>query len=446
MFSIYNLLTILFIKGASRYNFIEMLKNIFRRIIYIALSLLFMLVAITSSSWSPVDFSDKIRFYTRQFEFDYTGWEFSSVWGKLSNTSIGVVHYLNNSQQRKIIEDYFALLKTANGLKRNISEIYSDPNNSNPGEKAIPFEGELKKISTILINQKQFAESILQYQIGQAIQSLGLANIGTPLPPILFQTTELPKQLIVSPRTTISQEESVSLIAKMSLDEIIELENSVENSSNHSALVVSIGGVSTYPTMVINTTNIRYLIETVAHEWMHNYLFFRPLGLRYSSSPELRIMNETVASIAGEEISEAVLKMFYPSLIEQRMIEPKILQASLSESPPAREYFNFSKEMYATRVIVDDLLSQGKVEEAEYFMEERRLVFWENGYHIRKINQAYFAFHGAYADQPFSAAGKDPVGDDVRFFRARHSSLVSFIKRMSWMYTYSQLHITARAF
>ena len=132
-----------------------MLKNIFRRIIYIALSLLFMLVAITSSSWSPVDFSDKIRFYTRQFEFDYTGWEFSSVWGKLSNTSIGVVHYLNNSQQRKIIEDYFALLKTANGLKRNISEIYSDPNNSNPGEKAIPFEGELKKISTILINQKQ---------------------------------------------------------------------------------------------------------------------------------------------------------------------------------------------------------------------------------------------------------------------------------------------------
>jgi hypothetical protein len=39
----------------------------------------------------------------------------------------------------------------------------------------------------------------------------------------------------------------------------------------------------------------------------------------------------------------------------------------------------------------------GKVELAEEFMEERRQFFWKKGYHIRKLNQAYFAFHGAYA-------------------------------------------------
>jgi hypothetical protein len=423
-----------------------MVKNNLHRITYSILSLLFVMVTITSSSWSHIELSDKIRYYTRQYEFDFTCWEISSTWNKVTNTSLGVVHYLNNSQQRKAVEDYFALLKTANKLQQNISEIYSDPNNSNPKVKAAPFEGELKKVSTTLIKQRQFSESILQHQIGTAVQNLGLAGIGTPFPPILFQTTELPKNLIVSPRTTISQEESVSLKADMDLKEIIELENSVENISNHSALVVSIGGISTYPTMVINTTNIHFLIETVAHEWMHNYLIFRPLGMRYSSSPELRTMNETTASIAGEEISEAVIRMFYPNLVEQKVIKQNTLQASFSESPTTQDFFNFYKEMYETRVMVDDLLSQNKVEEAERFMEERRLVFWENGYHIRKINQAYFAFHGAYADHPFSAAGKDPVGDDVRIFRARQSSLASFIKKMSWMYTYSQLHFAARAF
>jgi len=211
-------------------------------------------------------------------------------------------------------------------------------------------------------------------------------------------------------------------------------------------LVVSIGGVGTYPTMVINTTNIRYLIETVAHEWIHNYLTFRPLGLRYSSSSELRTMNETTASIADEEISESVIRMFYPHLAEQREIKPKNLLASFSEVLPAQELFDFSKEMYETRVFVDDLLLKGKIEEAESYMEQRRLIFWKNGYHIRKINQAYFAFHGAYADHPFSAAGKDPVGDDVRLFRTRQTSLASFIKKMSWMYRYSQLQIAARAF
>jgi len=72
-------------------------------------------------------------------------------------------------------------------------------------------------------------------------------------------------------------------------------------------------------------------------------------------------------------------------------------------------------------------------------MEARRRIFWKNGYKIRKLNQAYFAFYGAYADEPFSAAGADPVGNDVRLLRARSRNLLSFIKKISWMSSYSQL-------
>ncbi|MFN2146414.1 MAG: hypothetical protein ACK2T7_13765, partial [Anaerolineales bacterium] len=104
--------------------------------------------------------------------------------------------------------------------------------------------------------------------------------------------------------------------------------------------------------------------------------------------------------------------------------------------PPA---FDFRYEMYKTRVRVDELLAQGDVEKAEKYMEYRRGVFWENGYQIRKLNQAYFAFHGAYADSPVSSAGEDPVGAAVRQLREQSNSLIAFIDAISKVKSYAQL-------
>jgi hypothetical protein len=95
--------------------------------------------------------------------------------------------------------------------------------------------------------------------------------------------------------------------------------------------------------------------------------------------------------------------------------------------------------MHETRVTVDNLLAEGKIIEAETYMETRRVFFWDHGYLIRKLNQAYFAFYGAYADQPGGAAGEDPVGTAVRALRAHSSSLVDFIHRISWLSSYEQL-------
>jgi hypothetical protein len=75
-------------------------------------------------------------------------------------------------------------------------------------------------------------------------------------------------------------------------------------------------------------------------------------------------------------------------------------------------------------------------------MEARRQVFLQNGYLLRKINQAYFAFHGAYADAPGGAAGQDPVGPAVRELRAQSDSLVDFVNTMSWMWSFEQLQET----
>ncbi len=108
--------------------------------------------------------------------------------------------------------------------------------------------------------------------------------------------------------------------------------------------------------------------------------------------------------------------------------------------PNARVAFNYNREMHRTRVEVDRLLAEGKVEEAEAYMEQRRLVFVNNGYSIRRINQAYFAFHGSYAESTGGGAqGRDPVGPAVYELREQSPSLAAFLKRIAWISNFEGL-------
>jgi hypothetical protein len=56
-------------------------------------------------------------------------------------------------------------------------------------------------------------------------------------------------------------------------------------------------------------------------------------------------------------------------------------------------------------------------------MEIRRLLFVENGYPIRKLNQAYFAFHGSYGT---SAAATSPLRAQLIELRSLTPDVKSF--------------------
>jgi hypothetical protein len=192
--------------------------------------------------------------------------------------------------------------------------------------------------------------------------------------------------------------------------------------------------------MVYQTNNLVGLSEVVSHEWIHNFLTLRPLGMNYLSSPELRIINETTASIAGKEIGRRVMEKYYPELLPPP--EPAAPPEPPSQDPepePAEPVFDFREEMRITRLKVDELLAEGQIEQAEQYMEERRIFFWDNGYRIRKLNQAFFAFYGAYADQPGGASGEDPVGAAVRKLRDQSDSLAEFLKKIAWMTSFEEL-------
>jgi hypothetical protein len=54
------------------------------------------------------------------------------------------------------------------------------------------------------------------------------------------------------------------------------------------------------------------------------------------------------------------------------------------------------------------------------------------------LNQAYFAFRGAYADEP-GEQGDDPIGPAILAIRAASPSLKAFIDRMAPITTLEDL-------
>jgi hypothetical protein len=407
----------------------------FGRLIRLAILVIITALLVPSSALSARDQQERVRAFTRDLEFDYVSWTLKA-WGvKINQSALGTSQYLPADTRRQVVLDYLDLVRQIRQTEGELNAIFSNPEIEDPEVAAAPVLEALERLNDQRNTLGPLAESVIQSQISATVAELELTVGGQPVPAVLYRTTPLPTALIVSPRDIIRQDKNISLQPDLRVDLRAELENKVDQELNVSSLVVDVGGIGVYPTMVMQTSNLDFMTEVVAHEWIHNFLTLRPLGMNYMSSPELRTMNETAASIAGREIGRAVLERYYPDQVPP---PPPPLPPETSEpiTPPA---FDFRAEMRETRVTVDELLEQGKIEEAEAYMEERRLFFREHGYIIRKLNQAYFAFHGAYADQPGGAAGEDPVGAAVRQLRENSPSLAAFLNRISWMTSFEQL-------
>ncbi|MFN3308057.1 MAG: hypothetical protein ACK44E_02515, partial [Anaerolineales bacterium] len=356
---------------------------------------------------------------------------------KIGQSALRTAHCLSPGERKQMVLDYLALIRQIEEADRELNRIYADPKTPDPYQAS---QAVRQRLSGLRQEEAQIApivEAILEDQLSQVIAEMGLAFGGQPIPPVSYHVSPLPSSLIVSPREVIRQDANISLKVGLTTDQKEALEAQVDQALNVSSLVVAVGGIGVYPTMVMQTTDLNWLSEVVAHEWIHNFLSFRPLGVNYGTSGELRTMNETAASIGGKELGLALIERYYPEFLPPP--PPETPSSSPPPQPAEPPRFDFRKEMHITRLQVDELLAQGRIEEAEAYMEERRVFFWENGYQIRKLNQAYFAFHGAYADEPVGAAGEDPIGAAVRKLRAQSPSLAAFLNRISWMWSPQQL-------
>ncbi len=378
--------------------------------------------------------SEAARRFTRSDEFDFVNWTLDALGVKLTQASLGAPFYFDERSRHQIVVDYFQVMDSILQDENQLDLFYTDPSVRDPATASAAVRDELAHLYARQRQIGPLAESILQEQITATLSDLSLTSGGQPIPPVLFHITPLPYNLVISPRDKIQEDASISLIPDLSVDQQVVLEDRVDHGLDVSSLVVPVGGIGTYPTMIERTTDLDWLSGTIAHEWTHNWLTLHPLGLNYDTSPELRTMNETTADIVGDEVGKAMLKHYYPELSVD--YTPQAINLPRG---PSKAGFDFRAEMHTTRVHVDELLAAGKITDAEAYMEQRRLFLWQNGYAIRRLNQAYFAFYGAYAAVPGGAAGEDPAGPAVRALRAQSNSLAAFLNRIAGMSSFEQL-------
>jgi hypothetical protein len=395
---------------------------------------------LVSSNLLPYDASEQPRAYTRSLEFDYVSWEVNAILLKDAQGSLDVPRYLNVDQQRQVVKQYLDLVAKIDTTQNKIEQIYADPSISDKNGAIAPFSNTLNQLKDQRSRLGPLAEEVMQSQVSSVLADLRLTTGGQPLPPLLYHVTPLPKALIISPRNVIREDNNISLDPDLSLEQMVALENKVEKSLNVSALVTGIGGVGTYPTMVMSTTDMDFLASTISHEWTHNYLTIRPLGMNYFASGDMRTINETTANLVGKEVGREMLRRFYPEYLPAPTPIPSPTPSGPTPTPSGPPQFSFNKEMHITRVNVDQMLKEGKIDAAEAYMESRRQFFWDHGYPIRKLNQAYFAFNGAYNDEPGGgAAGEDPIGPAVVKLRQESPSLAAFLNKISQVTSFDQL-------
>ena len=188
------------------------------------------------------------------------------------------------------------------------------------------------------------------------------------------------------------------------------------DAQGYSSLVVPIGGLATYPTMVLEGQRPLDAVIAVTHEWVHGYLFFTPLGQRYWSSQDARTINETTAEMVSRELG--------PRAARDLGVESPPTARSATPQPSMVQFRALMRE---TRVKLDALLQSGKIDEAEAYLRERRQDFLAAGFQIRKLNQAYFAFYGSYGD---AAAGVSPIPRQLGWLRAASGSPGEFLRRV----------------
>ncbi|MCB9006364.1 MAG: hypothetical protein H6656_03140 [Ardenticatenaceae bacterium] len=402
--------------------------------LWLKLFLLSLLCLLTfTREWPP--FGDEFYQITQlvgQRQFDFLSWETGAILDKAAGVLANNDAFLDEASRKQAVLDYLALLQQVQQLEADIAQIYADPAISKPDEATAVQQATLSQLRQRLTTLQPIAETIVQDQVGDILVEEGFGVLGQAWPPVMMKMTPLPSLLIVSPRDHIERIYGVSLIPGLSTAEMDALETAVFEQLNLSALVVPIGGLGTYPAMITETSSINWWAEVTAHEWSHHWMSFVPVGWHYSD-PQVRIINETIASIFDQEIGSRVIERYYPEFVPPPA--PDILPEVSPVEPPA---FDYGAELATTRIRAEELLAQGDIEGAEAYMEARRLVFRENGYGIRKLNQAYFAFYGAYAAVP-GATGSDPTGPMLLDIQANTRTPRAFMEAVASIATFADL-------
>jgi len=393
-----------------------------------------LLVTLLGVSCTPDQgFATRLRSIVKPYHFSIAKWEFNTIFDEAKQVVLGRDKKVDDETHK--VTEYFSSVEQIRTLKAEIEAI-------NAGRKQgdlASLETELNKLQRQKMALEGTVERVIERQIRETLSQQGIFNpidkyikLKVGFPPLNFKLEKPPHLLVLSPRDKIESMREIVLLQDISLPEMENIEAEVDE-LGVSSLVVGLGGFGgTYPTLVTDEASLQFTIDAVAEEWLHQYLTFKPLGFRYvldltgvSRNYEIATLTETLASMVSKEIGSIVYEEYYPQR-ENNGSQPQITASG----------FDFNREMRDIRRAVDKYLARGEIEQAEEFMEQKRQYLASKGYYIRKLNQAYFAFYGTYADRPTSIS---PIGIELKELRSQSASLKDFLETVAAMTSRQEL-------
>jgi len=392
-----------------------------KTIVFISLLLVLLL---SGGCASGRGFDAQLKSIVQPYLFSIARWESRAIPHEVNQLLFSRPEKIDDEVQ--LVTEYFSATERIKTLHSEIEAA-----KAGNGERDLAsLEAELNELKERKIALADTVERIIEKQIRDTLTEQGIYNpiieVRVGFPPMNFKLERPPYLLVISPREKIESMREITLEPSLVLEEMEDIEVRV-NELGVSSLVVALGGLgATYPTFVTNDASLKSTIEAATEEWLHQYLVFKPLGFLYlldltglSRNYEIATMNETLASMASKEIGSIVYEKHYSEY-----------ESGANQNQTPEPDFDFNREMREIRKTVDIYLAQGKIEQAEEFMEEKRQYLASMGYYIRKLNQAYFAFHGTYADRP---AFISPIGLELKELRNQTVSLKDFLNTVAQM-------------
>jgi len=388
-----------------------------------------------------------------QVSLDHTyglvSWEFENFFDKWRHRVWTALPWTPTSEadRRRALDRYVVLVDELRIAKDLLSEASSE-NGSDQGN----VSNAQLAVDRLIAERDGFrdgVEEFLEQAVADAIRSAEVDLVGSFVwPPVDFRIDSPPKLLVTSPRDVIRRDEDVLIDPEISIDDIEKIENELAEVANISAVVLQTGGLASYPN-VIPTADLERLLDVAAHEWLHAYLVFNPLGRAYFDGGDIRVMNETLADIFGQEVGLRV----YSEITGEPYVAPVRPETAMrntesknpdgpdgsdSDEETGADDFDFNRFMAETRARTDELLEEELMDEAESYMESRRIELLDHGHTIRKINQAYFAFHNTYAESPSSTS---PIARYLWDLRDQVDTVGELVKLLRPLGTYKEFEL-----
>ncbi len=404
------------------------------------LALLFLLAGATSPR---LDDKRITLMLSGDAQFNFYAWEVEAIARKVAYGLLAPQRFMDDTSRARFVLTYLDDVATAQQLTAEINRIYTDPTIHDP-EHVIAAQAEsLAQTRAILKQSAPLAEAILGEQIAITLSDAGFGWLGQLFPPLSGTFTPLPQMMILSPRERIENVYTLALLPTLTTGDQVALEQQIETAlPERSVYITRIGGLAAYPAMLQESSWLEWILDVKAHEWAHHYMLLYPLGRKYDASQETRTLNETIASLIGNWAGQETYLRVYAPLFSYEKSLPQPFTATARQDT-VTPHFNFREEMYRTRQKVDQLLAEGQVAAAEAYMEAQRRSFVAQGYQMRRLNQAYFAFHGSYAEAR-GASGADPIGPLVRQVWALTPNPPAFIHTLGHVYTLETLQTIHR--